>query len=207
MRTEVPAGQMLAHLERAAFALRGSSVGVQADIASVELLAALDVALKHKDAPIVPNLARKLEETKEQVDQGSYSTALDAIDECIDTVSSHESLRTLERMAKGIRGAREAMERDAGLVVIAELDQLSELANEFNSMLKAAPALAETDESALPDSEESAGADEVETSTAETPGARGEEPVEAAEEGLTEAEAPTATEPLPRGGSTQRTYR
>jgi len=139
LMAEVPAGQIRTHLERAASALSGSSIGIQADLASISVLAALDVALKNEDAPIVPDLARGLEKTKKTVDQGKYKTARKEIDEFIGTVSTHRTLVMLERAASGVRGAMDAMEREAGLVVIAELDQVSELFTKFAATLRAAP--------------------------------------------------------------------
>lgn len=137
MAAECPAGAIMQHLERASYALHGTSVGLEADIASGSLLAALDVALKTADAPVVPDLARDLEAAKAQVDGGEFAKARERVDEFIGTVRLHRTLVTLRRAAEGVRGARAAMDREAGPVVLAELDQLSELLNDFGKFLKA----------------------------------------------------------------------
>ncbi|MCE5215486.1 hypothetical protein LLH03_00525 [bacterium] len=139
LQAEIPAAQMRAFLERAAFALQGSSLGVEADVASASVLAALDVALKSPNAALVPPVVQDLEKTKAQVDRGAYKEGLAAIQQLTQTVMGHVSVRLLRNAAAGVRGAREAMEREAGLVVLAELDQLSDGFNRFATALKAAP--------------------------------------------------------------------
>jgi hypothetical protein len=139
MQAEAPAAQIRTYLERAGFALQGSTLGVEADVASASILAALDCALKSPNAALVPPIVQELEATKKKVDGGNYKEALGAILKLIGTADSHTSVRLLDQCAAGVRGAREAMERDAGLVVLAELDQLSDLFNRFSTMLKSAP--------------------------------------------------------------------
>lgn len=139
MQAETPAAQIRTYLERAAFALQGSTLGVEADVASASILAALDVALKSPNAALVPPIVQELEAAKNDVDGGKYKEALGAIQRLIATADGHASVRILDQCAAGVRGAREAMERDAGLVVLAELDQLSDLFNRFSTMLKSVP--------------------------------------------------------------------
>lgn len=148
LQAEIPAAQMRAFLERAAFALQGSSLGVEADVASASVLAALDVALKSPNAALVPSVVQDLEKTKAQVDRGEYKEGLAAIQQLTQTVMGHVSVRLLRNAAAGVRGAREAMEREAGLVVLAELDQLSDGFNRFATALKAAPPAPAAPESA-----------------------------------------------------------
>lgn len=140
MQGETPAARIITLLERAGLALQGSAAGVEADVASACLLGALDVALKSDDAPLVPEIAQKIEKTKAQVDKGDYKDALKSIEGLIPALAGHEAVRLLKQAEAGVLGAREAMRREAGLVVLAELDQLSDLFNRFATMLKAAPA-------------------------------------------------------------------
>lgn len=140
MQAETPAAQIRTYLERAAFALQGSTLGVEADVASACVLASLEVALKSPNAALVPPIVQELEAAKKSVDGGNYKDALAAIQQLIGTADDHASVRMLDQCSGGVRGARDAMERDAGLVVLAELDQLSDLLNRFSTMLKAAPA-------------------------------------------------------------------
>lgn len=142
MQAETPAAQIRTYLERAAFALQGSTLGVEADVASACVLASLEVALKSPNAALVPPIVQELEAAKKSVDGGNYKDALTAIQQLIGTADDHASVRMLDQCSGGVRGARDAMERDAGLVVLAELDQLSDLLNRFSTMLKAAPAAA-----------------------------------------------------------------
>lgn len=159
MLSETPASQVLANLERACFALQGSAAGIEADYASVCVLAALDVALDNADAPLVPEIAGDLEKTKKSIDRGEYKDAQGALTRYVGTVSAHRSLTNLKRAAEGVRGAREAMLRKAGYVVVAELDQLSDLLNSFGTMLKAAPEFVE-EETQEAEPEETPAADE-----------------------------------------------
>jgi len=70
------------------------------------------------------------------VDSGDYKKAVAKVDAFIGTIATHRSLVTLERALDGVRGAREAIQREAGTVVLAELDQLSETFNQFGKFLK-----------------------------------------------------------------------
>lgn len=146
MQGETPAARVCASLERANAALVGSEAGIEADVASAAVLSAMNVALKSPDAPLVPNigLGESLEKAKGQIDKGEYKEALTAIGELVQTVLNHESVRRLDRIAAGVQGAREAMERGAGLVVMAELDQLSDGFNRFATALRGQPASTET---------------------------------------------------------------
>lgn len=149
MQGETPAGEIRSYLERASRALTATTVGIEADVASASLLAALDIALDTQDAPVIPDLARDLEATKKLVDSGDYKKAAAKVDAFIGTIANHRSLVMLERALDGVRGAREAIQREAGTVVLAELDQLSEIFNQFGTLLKGGvvtPA-AEADES------------------------------------------------------------
>jgi hypothetical protein len=141
LQGETPAALICTHLERADTALLGSAAGVEADVASASVLAAMNVALKSPDAPLVPNinLGPELEKVKARIDKGEYKDALKSIEGFIGAVLSHESVRALEHAAAGVRGARDAMERDAGLVVLAELDQLSDGLNRFSTSVRGQP--------------------------------------------------------------------
>ncbi len=139
MHGETPAAQIRTYLERAALALQGSAAGIEADVASACILAATDVALRSPDAALVPEIAKDLEKVKAQVDKGDYKDALRAVTETAKTLSDHKSVIMLEHAAAGVRGAREAMARDAGLVVLAELDQLADLLNAFSTLTRGAP--------------------------------------------------------------------
>jgi hypothetical protein len=145
MQGETPAALICTHLERASTALQGSAAGVEADVASASVLAAMNVALKGPDAPLVPNinLGPELEKVKARIDKGEYKDALKGIEQFIGTVLSHDSIKALDHAAAGVRGAREAMERDAGLVVLAELDQLSDGLNRFATSVRGQPQAAE----------------------------------------------------------------
>jgi len=136
MQGEAPAGQIRSYLERASRALTATTVGIEADVASASLLAALDIALDTQNAPVIPDLARDIEATKKLVDSGDYKKAIAKVDAFIGTIATHRSLVTLERALDGVRGAREAIQREAGTVVLAELDQLSEIFNQFGKFLK-----------------------------------------------------------------------
>ena len=160
MQGETPAGEIRSYLERASRALTASTAGIEADIASASLLAALDIALDTQDAPVIPDLARGLEATKKLVDRGDYKKASQKVTEFIGTIATHRSLITLERALAGVNGAREAIEREAGTVVLAELDQLSEIFNQFGKFLKGGATVAEE----VAETEET-----VEEGSAETP--------------------------------------
>ena len=142
MRAECPVAQIAASLERAAVALQGGAGYIEADVASVSVLNAQGFALKSPDAALVPNigLPKELETVKSLIDKGEYKDALKSIDELIKALLGHDSLRTLANAFDGVRGARAAMSREAGYVVIAELDQLSDTFRKLSSMVKAAPA-------------------------------------------------------------------
>lgn len=183
MQGETPAARIITLLERAALALQGSAAGIEADVASACLLGALDVALKSDDAPLVPEIAQKIEKTKAQVDKGDYKDALKSIDGLIPTLAGHEAVRRLKQAEAGVLGARQAMQRGAGLVVLAELDQLSDLFNRFATMLKAAPATPAEEE------EEEEAAPEPERDTEPAREAEADDEDEEEEE---EARAPTA---------------
>lgn len=190
MQGETPAARIITLLERAGLALQGSAAGVEADVASACLLSALDVSLKSFDAPLVPEIAQKLEKTKAQVDKGDYRDALKSIEGLIPTLANHEAVRLLKQAEAGVLGARQAMRREAGLVVLAELDQLSDLFNRFATMLKAAPAKPAEEE----EEEEGEAAPEPEPAREAAPEAgAGDEDEEEEEE---EEEAPA---PAPRG--------
>lgn len=150
MQGETPAARICASLERAHAALIGSEAGIEADVASAAVLSATNVALKSPDAPLVPNigLGEDLEKTKALIDKGEYKEALKNIGELIQTILNHESVQRLDRIAAGVQGAREAMERGAGLVVMAELDQLSDGFNRFATSLRGQPASTETKKAA-----------------------------------------------------------
>jgi len=139
MQGEAPAAQIRTYLERAALALQGSSAGIEADVASACVLAATDVALKSPDATIVPEVAKDLEKVKAQIDKGDYKDSLRVVTELAKAVSGHKSISMLRHAAAGVRGAQEAMDREAGLVVLAELDQLADLFNAFSTMMRGAP--------------------------------------------------------------------
>ena len=140
MQGETPAAQIRTYLERALFSLQGDST-FEADVASACALAALNVALKSPDAPLVPgpDTAKSIEDIKALVDDGEYKNAGKAIEQLIGAVSQHKGVKLLAHASAGIRGAHEAMAREAPRVALAELDELSDVFNEFATILKAGP--------------------------------------------------------------------
>lgn len=198
MQGETPASQIHVQLERAVLALQGSGAGVEADVASGAVLAALDVALEAPDAALVPDVARKLEKTKQQVDKGQYKEALKALEELIGTVTAHDSAKRLAFAAAGVRGARQALEREAWLVVLAELDQLSDLFNQFSTTLKAAPPAPEESSKEGQETPPAEATNEVaQPEGGQTP--RTEKPAAASEGSAAGATGPAAAK-APRGG-------
>lgn len=162
MLAEAPAAQIRVFLERGILALQGSAGGVEADVASASLLAALDVALRAPDAPLVPaDIAKPLEKAKQQVDGGDYKDALKAMESLVSTCSSEATLLILIQAEGGVRGAQEAMARNAWSVVLAELDNLSDVLNRLGTELKAAPPAVETETTGEEESADSAAAEKA----------------------------------------------
>lgn len=192
MQGETPAARIRTFLERAALALQGSAAGIEADVASACLLSALDVALKSGDAPLVPEIAENLEKTKTLIDKGEYKTGLKAVEELVPTVADHRSVVMLDNAAAGVAGAHQAMRREAGLVVLAELDQLSDLFNRFATMLKAAPS-GIVEEKAAEEEEGEAEEEEAEERGAATEEAPSPPAAEASREESEEAESTGAS--------------
>jgi hypothetical protein len=180
---------------------------VEADVASVSVLGAMSIALKSPDAALVPNidLPKQLEEVKGQIDKGEYADALGAIQELIQSVLGHDSLRALANAASGVQGARAALDRDAGYVVVAELDQLSDSFRRLSSMVKANPIAQPAAEKKTEQKSSEAPAEQKQSGQAPAPEAQsGQQAPAQAQEPVQSKGAETAAGQAPQAPSTQQ---
>jgi len=176
MLAEAPAGTIVRRLERARLALTLEQPSAE-DLsqAAKELMAALDSNLGVEPAELVPAVLTKLEAAKKKLDDGDAKGARRRIVEAQEQAASHQLNLVLRKALAAAKGAEEALNRSADLVVKAELEELSAMLDKV-----AAVAVVKTAEP------------EVETEALEEPA----EEVEAAEaEAAEEVAVPASEEP------------
>ncbi len=126
MLAEAPAGTIVKRLERARLALTLEQPSTE-DLAEAakELMAALDSSLGVEPAELVPPVLTKLEAAKKQLDDGDAKAARRRIMEAQEQAAGHQLNLVLRQALAAAKGAEEALNRGADLVVKAELQELA----------------------------------------------------------------------------------
>lgn len=134
---ELPAAVIIQHADRAQYYVQTQqAVGSREFVnASLALLSASDAALKGRPASLVPDVLKDIEAAKSAADKGNAEDALRSLGEVITKASGHPSLAQVRRMAAAVRGAEEALFRQAWPVVGAELTELEERLDELSKGL------------------------------------------------------------------------
>jgi hypothetical protein len=147
LAAELPAAVIIQHADRAQYYVQTQqAVGSREFVnASLALLSASDAALKGRPASLVPEVLKDIEAAKSAADKGSAEDALRALGDVITKASGHPSLAQVRRMAAAVRGAEEALFRQAWPVIGAELTELEERLDELSKgLMPAAEAVTAT---------------------------------------------------------------
>jgi len=187
LRAELPAAAIAQHLERALVAINNLPAQDAANAASASLLAAIDTAMQ-APAPLVPEVVKAVERAKTSVDQQRLEDAGPQMLEILKQLRADTTVRMLDGLVAGARGAEEALNRRAWPVVVAELDQLDVMLGELQEKVGVTTTVIEQPE------EEAEAEEAVEAEEAEE--AEPAEPVESAE-----PEEPAGREAQVREGS------
>lgn len=125
MMAEAPAGLVVRQLERARLALALEQPSAE-DLseASKALMRALDGTLGVEPSELVPPILTRLEAAKKKLDEGDAGAARQLILEAQEQASTHQLNLMLRKALAAVRGAEEALNRDASQVVKAELAEL-----------------------------------------------------------------------------------
>ena len=128
---ELPAAEMQLDLERALYALKQETGADAITHASGALLLAVNVGTKATLPTLVPTVVKDIEAAKAKVDKKDTPGAQKAIGELVTKVSGHASIKCVSNALAGVRGAQEALLRQAWPVVLAELQQVDALFGEL----------------------------------------------------------------------------
>jgi len=128
---ELPAAEMQLDLERALYALKQETGADAITHASGALLLAVNVGTKATLPTLVPTVVKDIESAKAKVDKKDTQGAQKAIGDLVGKVSVHTSIKCVSNALAGVRGAQEALSRQAWPVVLAELQQVDTLFGEL----------------------------------------------------------------------------
>jgi hypothetical protein len=154
MMTASPAGAMVCRLERARLALALEQPSAE-DLsqASKALMGALDAGLGVEPPELVPPVLTRLEAAKKKLDEGDGGAARQLIIEAQEQASGHQLNLVLRKALAAVRGAEEALNRDAPQVIKAELLELEAMLEKVAGVAVAklaapepAPAMPATDQ-------------------------------------------------------------
>jgi len=130
LRAEVPAAVMAQHLERALVAISSLPASEAVKAASSSLLAAIDIAMQ-APAPLVPEVVDRIKAAKDKVDAEQLQPAADQILEILADLRDDATGKLLDSASGSMRGAQDALCREAWPVLIAELDQLEAILSQL----------------------------------------------------------------------------
>lgn len=197
MLAEAPAGTIVRRLERARLALTLEQPSAE-DLsqAAKELMAALDSNLGVEPAELVPAVLTKLEAAKKKLDDGDAKGARRRIMEAQEQAASHQLNLVLRKALAAAKGAEEALNRSADLVVKAELEELSAMLDKVAAVAVIKTAEPEVETEALEEPAEEVEAAEAEA--AEEVAVPAPEELEQEPEPATEEEAVETPRPATR---------
>lgn len=186
LAADLPGSQIAQHLDRASYLLRNQQAIGSKEFAgaSLELLAASDAAVNGRPAATVPDVLKDIEGAKAAADKASPAEALQSVQAALNAIAAHPLAGLLNRAQASVRGAQDALDRQAWPVVAAELSELDGLLTELSKTVapQATPAATEKPASAAP--------------AEQTPAATGAAPA---------VPAPVATSALPQAAPTPAT--
>ncbi len=171
MLAEAPAGTIVKRLERARLALTLEQPSAD-DLsrAAKELMAALDGNLGVEPAELVPAVLTKLDAAKQKLDDGDAKGARRRIIEAQEQAASHQLNLVLRKALAAAKGAEEALNRSADLVVKAELEELAAMLDKVAAVAVVKTAEPEAETEALEEpAEEVEAAEEVPVPAREEP--------------------------------------
>jgi hypothetical protein len=135
MMAETPAGMMVRQLERARLALALEQPSAE-DLsqASKALMGALNSGLDIEPPELVPPVLTRLEAAKKKLDEGDAGAARQLIIEAQEQASGHQLHLILRKALAAVKGAEEALNRDAPQVVKAEVAELAAMLDKVTSI-------------------------------------------------------------------------
>ncbi|NLO06211.1 MAG: hypothetical protein GX131_10335 [candidate division WS1 bacterium] len=141
---DLPANMISVHCERALAYLSSNELNEAAE----ELAQAYDVAHESKFATLVPAGVEDMIQTnaRSQVAAARPQEAATVVQTVLQKCRAHESMATMKRIAQGVVGAREALDRGAWPVVEAELFEVHRELTDFDSRLQTERWLLDEDE-------------------------------------------------------------
>jgi len=134
LRTEIPAAVIAQHLERALIAISNLPARQAVSAASSSLLAAIDTAMQ-APAPLVPEVVDSIESAKGKVDGEQLQKAAEQVLEILADLWDDATVELLDTASGSVRGAQDALRREAWPVLVAELDQLEAILDELQEKI------------------------------------------------------------------------
>lgn len=181
---DLPASQVVVHAERALAYLSQNLLNE----AGAELAVAYDVVHNAHARLRPPQVETMIQSrARDHISAGRVQDAAQVVRAIIERASGHESLQRMRRVAQGLEGAMDALEREAWPVVEAELVEMHREVSALDEAIRVARGSADAeavDEATSDEGEEAAPAAEAEASAedeAEEPAAQQEAPAEGQE--------------------------
>ena len=134
LRAEIPAAVMAQHLERALAAISNLPASEAVKAASSSLLAAIDTA-EQAPASLVPKVVESIKAAKSKVDDEQLQPAAEQIVEILGELQDDATGELLDSASEGLRGAQDALRREAWPVLVAELDQLEAILDQLQEKI------------------------------------------------------------------------
>jgi len=160
LRAEVPAAVMAQHLERALAAISSLPASEAVSAASSSLLAVIDTAMQAPTS-LVPEVVDAVERAKGKVDDEQLQQAAEEILGVLAELQDDATGKLLDSASESVRGAQDALRREAWPVLIAELDQLEAMLSQLQEKIgEETTVIGAEQEPAEPEEAEAVGAEE-----------------------------------------------
>jgi hypothetical protein len=134
---DLPGTQIAQHLDRAVYLIRNQQAAGSKEYAaaSLELLAASEAAVNGRPAAAVPEVLKDIQAAKAAADRGAPGEALQSAQTALTAIASHPLASLLNQVQAAVRGAQDALDRQAWPVVTAELAELDNRLTELSKIV------------------------------------------------------------------------
>jgi hypothetical protein len=138
LASDLPGTQIAQHLDRAVYLIRNQQAIGSKEFAgaSLELLAASEAAVNGRPAAAVPDVLKDIQAAKAAADSGTPAEALQSAQAALAAIANHPLGSLLNRAQAAVRGAQEALDRQAWPVVTAELAELDGVLRELSKIVE-----------------------------------------------------------------------
>lgn len=126
LAAELPSAIIAQNVDRALYEIRkqDSIGGREYMAASLAVLAASDAGVNGRPPALVPDVLTELDAAKAALDGGKPDEAIKSLNAVLDKTVAHPATQALRLAQAAVRGADEALGRQAWPVVVAELEEL-----------------------------------------------------------------------------------